>query len=65
MSTIDSANGICKAVHLRDLNAVFDRYPPDVDMDGRKLINFMRYIKYVIRLHLLYLGSLFVGLLLS
>lgn len=48
ITAIDS-KGHSIAVHLRDLNAVLQKYPPVTTVDGRPLINFERYIKFTDR----------------
>ncbi|KAJ7470512.1 ras guanine nucleotide exchange factor domain-containing protein [Mycena latifolia] len=35
------------AVHLRDLHSLLENYPPKVQVDGRSLINFHRYSKFM------------------
>jgi len=35
------------AVHLRDLHSLLRNYPPNVEIDGRQLINFRRYSKFM------------------
>ncbi|KAJ7489946.1 ras guanine nucleotide exchange factor domain-containing protein [Mycena galericulata] len=35
------------AVHLRDLNSLLQNYPPHVEVDGRPLINFRRYTRFM------------------
>ncbi|KAJ7694111.1 ras guanine nucleotide exchange factor domain-containing protein [Mycena rosella] len=35
------------AVHLRDLHSLLENYPPKVEIDGRSLINFRRYDKFI------------------
>ncbi|KAF8168726.1 kinase-like domain-containing protein [Pholiota molesta] len=37
-------------VHLKELNMVLSRYPITVQVDGRPLINFQRYIKFMDRI---------------
>ncbi|KDR73425.1 hypothetical protein GALMADRAFT_124495 [Galerina marginata CBS 339.88] len=37
------------AVHLKELHLILQRYPPTVQVDGRPLINFERYLKFMER----------------
>ncbi|KAJ7172716.1 ras guanine nucleotide exchange factor domain-containing protein [Mycena filopes] len=43
------------AVHLRDLNSLLRNYPPTLDFDGCRLINFRRYSKFMEHIRALHL----------
>lgn len=38
------------AVHLLELHAVLQLYPTTIEVDGRRLINFKRYVKFMDRI---------------
>jgi son of sevenless-like protein len=45
------ADDFCTAVHLKELHLVLQRYPITVQVDGRPLINFQRYLKFMDRVN--------------